>query len=107
MDLAGLKDRSREAILIAILDPSRAVEDQYVLYNVVMAGGRILSGILKEEGGSNLTLLAADGNEQVILRSQILSLHSTGLSLMPEGLEEGLDSRDMADLIAFVQQIAR
>ena len=41
----------------------------------------------------------------MIPRSQIETVASTGLSLMPEGLEKGLVPQDFADLIAFLKSI--
>ena len=40
----------------------------------------------------------------VVPRPQIKRIESTGLSLMPEGLEAGLAPGDLRDLIAFLQE---
>ena len=40
----------------------------------------------------------------VVSRRQIKRLESSGLSLMPEGLEAGMTPADLRDLIAFLQQ---
>jgi len=40
-----------------------------------------------------------------VARSQIEEVRSTGQSLMPEGLEQGLQPKDFADLIAFVKSL--
>lgn len=39
----------------------------------------------------------------MILRSRIAEIKSTGLSLMPEGLEKKISKPEMADLIAFLR----
>jgi len=44
----------------------------------------------------------AGGAETVIARANIASLQGQGRSLMPEGLEEGLQLQDMADLMEFI-----
>ena len=41
----------------------------------------------------------------MIPREQIETVASTGISLMPEGLEKGLSHQDLADLINFVRSI--
>ncbi len=38
-----------------------------------------------------------------LLRQDIEELRSTGVSLMPEGLEKNIDKQQMADLIAFIK----
>jgi hypothetical protein len=42
----------------------------------------------------------------VVLRRRIEAVASTGLSLMPEGLESGLRPQDLADLITYILGLA-
>jgi hypothetical protein len=48
-------------------------------------------------------LVGADGKAQVVLRSNLEELFSTGKSVMPEGLEKDIPLQEMADLIAFMR----
>jgi putative heme-binding domain-containing protein len=102
-DLAALKDRSTAALLTAILDPNRAVESKYLTCTVVTTDGQAFSGMLKGESGSGLTLVAGDGKEATISRSDIEEFVVSSRSLMPEGLEKDLTPQELADVIAFVQ----
>jgi putative heme-binding domain-containing protein len=102
-DLASVGDKSPDGLLVAILDPNRAVEPRFVSYIIDTKAGDTLTGLLTTESGNAITLLSPDGKSQQILRTDIKELRSTGLSLMPEGLESGLQPQDIADLIAFVQ----
>jgi putative membrane-bound dehydrogenase-like protein len=104
-DLASVGDRSPEGLLTAILDPNRAVEPRFVSYVVETRAGDTLSGLLAGESGAAITLLGPDGKTQQVLRADVRALRSTGLSLMPEGLESGLQPQDLADLIAFVRGV--
>ena len=45
-------------------------------------------------------LRQAGGVEVALARSTLRSLENTGRSLMPEGLEDGLDPQSLADLLA-------
>ncbi len=103
-DLTALKDRSAGSLLTAILDPNRAAESKFLSYSVVTSRGLQLTGMLRNETGSSITLLSADGKEQVLPRSEIDLLQSSGKSLMPEGLQRDLNSQQLADVIAFLQQ---
>ena len=47
-------------------------------------------------------MIGLDGVEQTVLRSEIRALASTGRSLMPEGLESGVNAQAMVDLIVFL-----
>lgn len=104
-DLSSLTNRSGEALLTAIVDPNRIVEAKYASYVAVTTDGRALTGVVQAETGSSITLLAADGKQHTVLRSELEVLNSKGTSLMPVGLEEKLVTQDMADLIAYVQGI--
>jgi putative heme-binding domain-containing protein len=46
----------------------------------------------------------AAGTEVTIPRPEIKSMRSAGLSMMPEGLEEGLKPQDLADLLEYISR---
>ncbi|NOX99511.1 MAG: c-type cytochrome [Verrucomicrobia bacterium] len=106
-DLTALSDNSSSALLIAILDPNRAIEDKYLLYSITLNDGESLAGMIIEESGGSLTLQILDGTKRSLLRSEIKTLESIGLSAMPEGLEAALDPQKLADVLAYVQAIAK
>jgi putative membrane-bound dehydrogenase-like protein len=101
-DLAGLRDRSVEALLVAILDPNRAVEAKYLQYEVLTRDGRIVTGMISSESSNNIVLTAADGKQHAILRTEIEALQTNARSLMPEGLEKELSKQQLADVISYV-----
>ena len=91
--------------MISILDPNREAQPNFNVYSVITEQGQVISGIIKSETTASLTLQQAGGKSQVILRSNVDVLRSTGLSLMPEGLEKDLSKQDLADVIRFVKSI--
>lgn len=101
-NLAGLRHRSAADILTQILDPNREVAPEFAQYELELADGTVLSGIIAAETAGGLTLKRADGTRQSVAREAIARMTSGGLSLMPEGLEAGLAPPDMADLLAFL-----
>jgi putative heme-binding domain-containing protein len=74
-----------------------------VNYLLVSRDGQEISGVVTTETGNSVTLLRAGGGQETVLRGNIKTLRSTGLSMMPEGLESGIDAQQMADLIRFLQ----
>jgi len=104
-NLATVTGRSPEDLLVHILDPNREVAPNYVNYIVATESGRVASGIIAEESATALVLKRAEGASDVIPREKIEAITSTGVSLMPEGLEKGLSSQDLANLIAFLRSI--
>src|SRR5262249_55880415 len=59
-DLASVGDKSPEGLLIAILDPNRAVEARYLNYVAETKNGLTYSGVLASETGTSITLVGAD-----------------------------------------------
>jgi hypothetical protein len=62
--------------------------------------------MLAAETDSSVTLLAAEGKEIPLLRTDLETLTSTSKSLMPEGLEKDLQPQDLADLFVLIAQSA-
>ena len=104
--LASVKDKTPEGLLIAILDPNRAVEPRYINYLAQTKTGQTLTGVIHSETSTSVTLIGADGKKHELLRSNIDELTSTGISVMPEGLEKDISQEAMADLIAYIRSQA-
>jgi putative heme-binding domain-containing protein len=102
-DLRSLAHRSVEDLLSNILDPNMAIQPGYVSYTAEALSGEVENGILQSESADAIVLLQALGRKVTLPKSQIRSLRSSGLSLMPEGLEAGLTPAELRDLIAFIQ----
>jgi putative membrane-bound dehydrogenase-like protein len=103
--LAALRNKSREQLLIDILDPNREVDPRYLAYEVTTRRGQVMTGMIASETASSLTLRRGEGAEDTILRTQIETVVSSGLSLMPEGLEMQLSKQDLADVIAYLVRV--
>ncbi len=101
-DLSAIRDRGMDAVLLNILDPNREVMPQFLSYVLVTTNGRVLTGMISVETTNSLTIRQPDGHEETVLRLQIEELRSTGLSYMPEGLENQIDVPAMADLLAYL-----
>jgi putative membrane-bound dehydrogenase-like protein len=101
-NLATIKHRSPREILIHVLDPNREVSPNFLDYSVRLTDGRVLTGLIAAETDAGLTLRRAENREDLVLRSEIDEITSSGKSLMPEGLEQKIPQQEMADLIGFL-----
>jgi putative heme-binding domain-containing protein len=101
-DLETVKNTGKEKMLTNILDPNREVAPNYVAYIVETKDGDSQVGVIASETASSVTLRMALGMEVVLARDEIKSMRSAGLSMMPEGLEEGMKAQDLADLMEWV-----
>lgn len=100
--LASFRNRGAEAILINVLDPNREVNPQYVNYVLITEDGRSMTGMVASETANSVTLRRAEDAVDTVERSDIEELRSTGLSIMPEGLEKQIDASQMADLLTYL-----
>jgi putative membrane-bound dehydrogenase-like protein len=104
--LSALRNKTPEALLVDILDPSREVDPRYIDYVVTLTNGKQLSGMIAAETAASVTLRRAEKAEDTLLRSQIDTIQATAKSVMPEGLEMQLSRQDVADVIAYLQAVA-
>ena len=104
-EIAAYSGKPVQALLISMLDPNQAIDPRYQAYVAVLNDGRSLTGLIAEEAASNLTLLAAEGKRETVLRSEIEQIRSTGKSLMPEGFEQNASPEDINNLWAWLQTI--
>jgi putative membrane-bound dehydrogenase-like protein len=104
-DLITVKTKGREALLTAILEPHKEVAPQYIAYDIATKDGNAYTGIIARDDATGLTLKIMGGAEITLARANIRGSSSAGKSLMPEGLEAGLTTHDMADLLTFIETL--
>jgi putative heme-binding domain-containing protein len=104
-ELKSLSDRSDTNLAAAILDPSRAVEPQYLGYHLELKSGEVVYGLIVGQSGHTLQVRQLDGKTRELPRSAIDVLTSSQRSFMPEGFEAELSPQDLADVIRYVQQL--
>jgi putative membrane-bound dehydrogenase-like protein len=102
-DLSAAGGRHKDTLLVDIFDPSRNVEPNYVNYVLTTVQGTIASGIIVAETSEAISLRREGQQQLTWRRNEIGSLVSTGKSIMPDGLEEGLSLQQAADLLEFLR----
>jgi putative membrane-bound dehydrogenase-like protein len=100
-DLVTMKAHGAEKLLTNLIDPSREIAADFVAYEV-RTGKETLLGLLANETTSHLTIRFPFGKSVTLERKDVRGMKSHGASIMPAGLEEGLDHQSMADLLAFL-----
>ncbi|MBE7496475.1 MAG: c-type cytochrome [Verrucomicrobiaceae bacterium] len=103
-DLRSVAQHDAEKLLNSILDPSAIIEPGFMAYHCTLKSGEQLYGVIATETSASLTLKMAGNLTKSVLRSDVASLKSTGISLMPEGLEAAMTPQSLADLIAYLKQ---
>jgi putative membrane-bound dehydrogenase domain len=102
-DISDSATKTPEFLLTNILDPNRAVDNNYFSFTIVDTDGLVHTGVIANETSTAVTLRWAEGKEVTIPRDDIDMMKNNGVSLMPVGLERTISPQEMADLISFIK----
>ncbi len=102
-DISDSRVKTPEQLLTDILNPNQAIDNNYASYTIAMHDGNIYTGVIGAETSASVTLRQPENKTLNLLRADIESIRSAGVSLMPEGFEKHLTRQEMADLIAFIK----
>jgi putative membrane-bound dehydrogenase-like protein len=101
--IADLRTKTLEQVLVDVIQPNKAIDNNFVSYTVVTTDGLTVVGLLASDTPAGVTLKLPEGKTTTILKKDIEQIASNGLSLMPEGIEKNIPHQDMADVISFVK----
>ena len=104
-DLAAIRNRGSAAVVLNILDPNREAHPNFMTYTLGTVEGRVLTGMVAAETAASVTLIRAEGKQDVVPRNRIDILASNGKSLMPEGLEKELPPKALRDVVAWIRSL--
>lgn len=102
-DLFGIRNQSKEAVLMHVLVPNREVYPGFGAVTIETVGDLSLTGIIRAETEDSVTLATAQGGEDTFSRSNITSFKVSEQSLMPDGFELLLGRAGLADLLAYLK----
>ena len=93
-------------ILDALLEPNKAVKENYHSLIVATNDGQVYSGIQIRRSDNEIVLRDANDREVSIPRSAV-EAEKPGGSLMPAGLIEPLTRTELTDLVRFLSEIGK
>jgi putative heme-binding domain-containing protein len=100
--LDGIGNRGLDRLLEDILDPNRNVDVAFRTTTLRLTDGRIVSGLVRREEGTQLILADAQGKEFTVAKTEIDQQQKTELSLMPANVGEVLSTEEFFDLAAYL-----
>jgi len=92
-----------ESMLLAIVNPSAEIREGFENQSVETRDGRSLSGFLVEQDDRIVVLRGLDNQNTTLARTDLEELRVSGMSLMPEGLLDGLEAQQVRDLFAYLR----
>jgi putative heme-binding domain-containing protein len=105
-DLSAVGSRfNRRDLLEAIIEPSKALSEQYASFIITTRKGDTVMGQIVEENNDRTTVVtdAIAGTSQDIPRTHIQSKQPAPVSLMPPGLLNVLKKEEVLDLLAYIE----
>lgn len=100
-ELTGAQRHNLDYLLENVVDPNAVIGRDYRMTILATDGGRIITGIIKEETAKTLTVQTA--NEQVIVAKADVAIRKRSpVSLMPEGQIEKLRFNEVRDLFGYL-----
>jgi putative heme-binding domain-containing protein len=101
--IGGKFDRNH--LIEAILDPSAEIAQGYHATIIETRSGRLLTGIVKAESPTAITLLDVEGKSITLASGAIASRALSKVSLMPAGLADHMTPGEFTDLIAYLASL--
>ncbi len=101
-ELTGYERDNLDFLLLAIVDPSAAIREEFTSFTVETKDGRQLAGLLENQDAKTVTIRGLDDQPVLIPRDQIKTLQASHTSLMPEGLTEPLPDDMIVDLFTYI-----
>jgi putative heme-binding domain-containing protein len=104
-DLAQtVRKYDRAQLLDQILHPSKIIDPQFAAVSVETAYD-LYTGYIVRRTEKELVLRMAGGVDKLILTSEVKRTAPQQVSLMPEGLLQGLTAQEAADLLEFLRSL--
>jgi putative heme-binding domain-containing protein len=101
-DLSNLVHRDYASVLKDITQPSAAINPDAVAYNVQLKDGDGITGVPIKETATEMVFADANGQPVAIRRERIAESKASTISLMPEGLLQGMSAEQVRDLMTFL-----
>ncbi len=101
-DLTSNGRNDFDQLISNVFDPNMVIGPGYQATTIATSDGRILSGLLVENGKERVILKLQGGKAETIQRSQVEEMKTGELSLMPDSFETQLTPQDIVDLCAFL-----
>lgn len=105
-NLAGIGSKyPREELIRSILEPSARVAESFQVTIILTADGKVQQGLVKTDTPETLELIDAEGKTLTVAVDDIEERKQSNLSLMPNGLKDGLTLADFADIVAYLESL--
>jgi putative membrane-bound dehydrogenase-like protein len=103
--LSGAGVLGTEALLRNLLTPHAAMEPGYRMFRVELKNGDVVDGLLVSQDAEAIVLRRQNAQDLRLPQADAKRAAFTRLSVMPEGLLEGLPQAEVTDLFAYLRTL--
>jgi putative heme-binding domain-containing protein len=96
------KKVSRENLFESIIQPNKAIADQFINWVIETKGGQALTGLIVEETPDHVILRDANVKDTKVAKSDIEARGKSPQSIMPENLLALLTEDDVVDMVEYL-----
>lgn len=96
------KKVSKENLYESILQPSKAIADQFINWIIETKGGQALTGLIVEETPEYIVLRDANAKDTKLTKAEIESRAKSPQSIMPENLLALMTEDDLVDMVEYL-----
>ncbi|HQR42537.1 MAG TPA: HEAT repeat domain-containing protein, partial [Gemmatales bacterium] len=101
LSMIGIK-ASRENLFESILNPDKAIADQFVQYTIETKAGVVMTGLVVEETAEHVVLRDANGKDTKLATADIENRNKSAKSIMPDNLASFLTEDELVDVVAYL-----
>ena len=103
-DLSNLIHRDAGSVRRDIIEPSAAINPDYVPLTALLTNGEVVSGLVRPKGRDELVVFDSAAKERIIHSDDVDEFKSSQVSIMPAGYADKLGAVAMRDLLTFLTQ---
>jgi putative heme-binding domain-containing protein len=92
-------------IIESLLDPSKKIKEGYRSTSITTKNGDFYGGSVQKEDSNIVLLKTATGTEVTVKKSDIKSLETSKVSMMPSGLTASLPENELVDLLSYLASL--
>ncbi len=101
-DLSNLTQRDHASVRKDIQFPNAAINPDHVASAIELIDGDVMNGIVLGEKDGVLNVAGAGGAAETLPRARVKAIRPAEVSLMPEGLWDGMSEAERRDLMTFL-----
>ena len=101
-ELTGANRTDIDYLLNNVMDPSGIIQDDYKMVMITTRDGRTYAGNIANQNERSIVLCVVGQDAVVISKSDIQSIDSSELSMMPEGMLDDMSTSEVLDLFSYL-----